>query len=257
MKIFLIVCSYFIFSFLKLLAVEKIYVSVDNPRIEKTSIHLYLKNDSKIIWEKEVEVPDNFELDFSQVSLVNEDKGVLLYFKSDYYASQWKRLEKINGTFKFKKGDNKVKLFRKKYAIIEYEFYQGENRNFKDREPTAKGVVAVSHWGQLPHFGSDWQIWQGSMKKNIFGNVLLLQNHRLDTNLGFSKPMSKKLEDLNKAPEKGYSSGGNCGVKIPAKINKSYYCRNSGYNEEDKGYGKIYIRDILFEVPEGMKILGR
>lgn len=183
---------------------------------------------------------------------------ILLYIESKDYASQWVVLKK-SGTQLSLQDIEEVTLHRKKYLILEYAFYAGDDSDFTQREPLHSGVAAVGHWGRLPGFSADWQVWQGTGDANyLWGDTLLLQHHRGDAENGMIKASVSNFSQMRKAPMTGYVHHGACGVsQLIAEVGGYYYCRVVGHTESTRGYGKIHIRQITETVPAGMQVFTR
>jgi len=156
--------------------IDKLFIKLEDPQSKKENIRLYVKYNNKTIWEGTTEAPGTAELLINVATDFDEEppKGrarnspIYLYIESDNYATQWHMLEKSGNQLNFR-NDSRIKLYRKKYVIIEYEYYKGDDNDFSGREPTYKGIAAIGHWGSLPGFNSDWQIWQGSVHGGLWG----------------------------------------------------------------------------------------
>ncbi len=232
----------------------------------KEDIDLRIEYNHRTVWEGSTQAPGPVDLDIYADTNFNEEpkRGyakndrIYLYFQTPNYAAQWHQLE-LNGDKLKLKDNSRIRLHKKKYAIIEYAFYQGDNPDFTNREPTYSGVAAVGHWGTLPGFRHDWQLWQGDVEQSeLWGKTLLLEHHRGNNENGMTEARGTDFSRLNHAPEEGYTHFGSCGEpSLEAKNGKSYYCRVTGHTNSTRGYGKIHIKDIVDQPPAGMEVLER
>jgi len=87
------------------------------------------------------------------------------------------------------------------------------------------------------------------------GEAILLEHHRGNDENGMSRATSRDFDKMLVAPEDDYVNHGCCGrSSIAAKVGKSYFSRVTGHTESTRGYGKIHIKDVVLEVPEGIEI---
>src|SRR6185295_803947 len=94
----------------------------------------------------------------------------------------------------------KVQLFRKRYVVLRYAF-NTSGRPELSGAGIKEGRVAVAHWGSLPYFGQDWQVWQKGSGDNMFGDTPYLDFHRFSDGFGFaSATKGVAFDDLKQAP---------------------------------------------------------
>jgi hypothetical protein len=241
--------------------VERFRVTVEGGH--PTQVRLWVRYNHRIVWEGTASVPGQVDLTIHADTDFNEeprpgsvaDETIYLYISSDTYASQWHRLQRSGGRLVFR-DDKNIRLYRKKYVIVEYAFFQGDDPEFAGRTPTFSGVAAVGHWGSLPGFRSDWQVWQGSSSGGRWGNEILLQHHRGTESNGFRPAPRQSFDRMLQAPRSGYQSFGTGPQPHQmARKGEAYYSRVSGHSESTSGYGKIFIRDIVETVPAGVEVL--
>ena len=240
--------------------IEKFSIELDPPGKEEVRISVEYNNeryyDGTFAAPGDVELTVEADTDFNdpQQPGHSSPERIYLYLRSTNYAAQWHTLRREGRTLKFA-NDANLTMYRKKYAAIEYEFYQGDDPDFEGRAPTYSGIAAVGHWGRLPGFTHDWQIWQGSVGDGLWGDTLLLEFHRGTDENGMIES-TDEYERMTRAPEGGYVHYGGCGApSVAATAGKSYYCRIVGHTKSTRGYGKIRIRDICEKPPEGMDVL--
>lgn len=227
--------------------------------IKPEQVTLKIEYNYRSIWEKSVMSDDvNSDIAFSADTNFSEepkkgysgDDSIYLYISAEGYAPQWHRLIHEGNSLEL---EDRVTLHQKKYAIIEYEYYAGDERDMSQREPTHKGIAAVGHWGSIPGFGSDWQVWQGD-EDDLWGDHLYLEHHRgnqengiVDTNTPFDR--------MEEAPKDGYIHHGVCGVSsIEMRKGDRFYSRVTGHTQSTRGYGKIWIKDIVDQLPPEIEV---
>lgn len=239
---------------------ERFEVSLENGKPE--SIRMYLKYNYRTVWEGRADVPGEVDLrlnadtDFLEEPREGSvrDDAIYLYIESEAHATQWHRLQRSGDTLVFSKPTG-IRLYKKRFAIVEYAFYQGDDPDFAGRTPTHAGVAAVGHWGRLPGFRHDWQIWQGSLHGEPWGNTLLLEHHRGNSENGMHRVGTEPFDRMLKAPRQGYRHHGACGEPSrAARIGETYYSRVTGHADSTRGYGKILIRDIVETVPNDIPV---
>ena len=231
-------------------------------QIKSEMVNLKIRYNDRSIWEKSILSEDlgrdivfSAVTDFSEVPKkgYSNDQVIFLFISAEGYAPQWHRLIKDGNSLSL---EEKVKLYHKKYAVIEYEYYAGNERSFSGREPTHKGVAAVEHWGSIPGFESDWQIWQGG-EDDLWGDNLLLDFHRGNRENGAIKTRLS-FKKMKKAPADGYINYGTCGESsMEIRKGDRFFSRITGHTESTRGYGKIWIKDIVEQVPPGMEVFGK
>ena len=141
--------------------IENFSIKLNENNFSDERINLKIKHKNEDVWESNCSPGEITEMLVQTDSNFDQNESIFLYLESENFASQWHRLEKIGKKLIFKDGKNIV-LYRKRYAILEYEFYKGTDTNFRGREPNFKGVEILGHWESLPGFGRDWQVWQKS-----------------------------------------------------------------------------------------------
>jgi len=205
---------------------------------------------SKVVKRLDPVIPGLVEVDLSEVP----DGDCTVYFESPEYAGQWHELIIKNG--KAEPRTIKAKLCRRRYVVLRYAFNISGGRELTGSD-IEEGRVAVSHWGSLPYFGQDWQVWQKSLNGSLFGDTPFLEFHRISegTSFGFAKvPKGVAFDDLKEAPAgKRYS----CESRI-AENGLMLFCRVRGNssNGEGQGYGKIFVEDVTETPPVGVQIIG-
>jgi hypothetical protein len=161
-----------------------------------------------------------------------------IYYTADGYASQW---VSIHITNEVPTPDQAaVTMYRKRYVIINYAFNTNDLPNVK---PGTQGVVtgryAVAHWGGLPYFRNDWQVWQkadGGIP--LFGDTPYLDWHRYDAENGFIST-NVDYNFVETVPTSGYVN-----VDIKAISNSVIFCRITGHTSSTRGYGKLLVESV-------------
>ena len=167
------------------------------------------------------------------------------YFSSAGYASQWQILKVNPG----KTEPAKVKMFRKRYVVLRYAFNTTGGRQLTG-EGVEEGEAAVAHWGSLPYFQQDWQIWQKGSRDEMFGDTPFLEFHRFSAGFGFVKPPeSVTFDDMKEAPA---SAEYKC-ESMKAVKGLTLYCRVEGNQPNGLGYGKITVEDVTETPPPAIK----
>jgi hypothetical protein len=109
----------------------------------------------------------------------------------------------------------------------------------------AEGRCAAAHWGQVPHFGGDWQVWQR-------GDKLHLGFHRSGPNFGFAlPPQGTSFNDLKEAPENDRYECKN----TLAEKGLILFCRVNGNGPQDRCYGKILVEDVTEKPPPDVEVI--
>ena len=154
---------------------------------------------------------------------------------------------------RIKPDESNVTLYHTRYVVIRYAI----NTKGK-RELTGDGVetgkLALTHWKGLPHFGQDWQLWQGENGQGAgFGPVPGLAFHRSGQDAGFAPaPEGAKFDELTEAPkisEAGYKCEGR-----EATAGLILFCRIEG-NKGNLGFGKIEVLDVTLTRPKDVEVL--
>ena len=171
------------------------------------------------------------------------------YFSSPGYAAQWQSLKVKPG--KPEPDTIKVKLFRKRYVVLRYVFNTSGARELSGKD-IKEGRAAVAHWGHLPYFGQDWQIWQKSPGGEMFGDTPFLDFHRFSRGFGFAKvPEGAIFDDLKEAPT---PSAYEC-MSTKAEKGLMLFCRVEADRKDGLGYGKVFVEDVTETPPEGIKVI--
>lgn len=182
---------------------------------------------------------------------------IFLYVESDACAGQWHYLRK-DGEVLVPERPGPIQLRKRKYAVVEYAFYQGDDPRFEGREPTFSGVAAVGHWGALPGFEHDTLFWMGGRDGQLWGDELQLHFHRISQGNGAIDAGEVSLAAMTGAPEDGYehyqTKGRNTGE---LRVGHGYYFRIYGHMESLRGYGKMYVREVTETVPKGLPLFER
>jgi hypothetical protein len=166
----------------------------------------------------------------------------LLWASSPGYATQWLPLDIKRG--KAVLGTTDMKLYRKRYVICRYVVNTAGKRGLRGAD-VAEGRCAAAHWGQVPHFGADWQVWQR-------GDKLYLDFHRYSPNFGFAPPAQGiPFDDLQEAPENDQYECKN----TPAEKGSVLFCRVQGNGPRDRCYGKIFIEDVTETPPPNITVI--
>jgi len=175
------------------------------------------------------------------------DGKYLLYFSAPGYATQWRALSIQNHQLTPQQFN--VELFRARQVVIRYAFNLSGGRTFTGTN-VETGRLTLTHWGKLPHFGEDWQIWQkpaadttsgDASGSQLFGDTPWLDFHRSTRGFGFSPaPAGVAFDDLTEAPAAAtYQCENQKAVK-----GLTLFCRVNGNNPAGLGYGKITVEDV-------------
>jgi hypothetical protein len=179
------------------------------------------------------------------------DGDYRVYFSSPGYATQWQTLKVNKGVGE--PGSMNVKLFRKRYVVLRYVFNTSGGLKFSG-SGIKEGRAAVAHLGQLPFFGDDWQIWQGSSGNDLFGDTPFLRFHRIDDegSFGFAKASTGvAFDDLKEIPKEIKYSCDN----MKAEKGLTLFCHVDAGNEGGLGYGKVIVEDVTETPPAGVKVI--
>ena len=174
-----------------------------------------------------------------------------VYFSSPGYATQWQRL-KVNQEVG-EPGSMNVKLFRKRYVVMHYVFNTSGGLKLSGSD-IKEGRAAVAHLGQLPFFGEDWQIWQGSPGNDLFGDTPSLKFHRIsdEGRFGFAKaPTGVAFDALKEIPANIKYSCDN----MKAEKGLTLFCHVESGNDDGLGYGKVIVEDVTETPPAGVKVI--
>jgi len=215
-----------------------------------SALQIKVKYNHREVWQRKVRLADGdlteidfrAETDFDEESKpgYSDDQSIYLYLECDQFASQWITLDR-DGEILSPKKPGRIKLYKKRFAVVEYAYYEGDNPDFSNREPTQSGVKTLGHWDRLPGFRVDWQIWQGGVnQKKLFGNQLFVQFHRTTKENGLIRlGPNESFDTMAKVPTEGYKT--RYGAVLPGHC---FYCRVSN------GYGKLLIREITLNPPK-------
>jgi hypothetical protein len=177
------------------------------------------------------------------------DRDYFVFFSSPGYAAQWQTLTVKQG--KVEPGTIKVKLFRKRYVVLRYVFNTSGGREFSGNH-IKEGRVAVAHWGSLPYFGQDWQIWQRSSGDDMFGETPYLDFHRFSKGFGFAKVTKGAVfDDLKEVPaQTEYECR-----STKAEKGLMLFCRVEADRKDGLGYGKVVVEEVTATPPTGIKVI--
>jgi hypothetical protein len=191
--------------------------------------------------------PGEALLDFSGL----ETNVYYLWLSSPGYASRWVSVRVTDDAVSFIPANTDITLYRKRYAIIRYAANTSGNRQLQG-DDVDKGICAVSHWGMVPHFGGDWQIWQRESRDGMFGTEPWLQFHRYFPSYGFAAaPAGTSFASMTEAPQDDQYKPEN----VRATKGLLLYCRVLGNNAQEKCYGKILVEDITETPPPGVRVI--
>jgi hypothetical protein len=114
-----------------------------------------------------------------------------------------------------------------------------------------EGRCAVTHWGMVPHFGGDWQVWQKT-ERELFGAEPWLDFHRYGPSFGFAPvPAGASFEGLNEAPQDDqYQTR-----SVPATPGLLLFCRVHGNGPQDRCYGKLLVEGVTETPPAGVRAI--
>ena len=169
-----------------------------------------------------------------------------IYFESPGYAKQWRSINITNG-FPTPNLQN-VTLYKKRYVVMSYAFNTLGSTNVS---PGAIGVetgrYAVVHWGDLPHFSEDWQVWQRS-QTSLWGSTPYLDWHRYTPQNGFIVS-ALPYSEITEVPAEGYTT-----MEPRADPGLVLLCRISSYTSAKAGYGKVLVENIFTNPPPGIEV---
>jgi len=181
------------------------------------------------------------------------DGDYFVFFSAPGYAAQWKAMAVKQG--KAEPNELKVQLFRKRYVVLHYVFNTSGGRGFTNDFALDEGRAAVAHWGGLPYFNRDWQIWQRSSGADPFGDTPFLEYHRMFPGFGFAPaPEGVAFADLKEAPADAQYK---C-QSIKAEKGLTLYCRvmgNAGMRDNGLGYGKVVVEEVTETPPPGITVI--
>ncbi len=227
------------------------FVSLEDAPSEKQNIKLWMvdTSDNKLIWNSSIQAPGTFDISDLPKKVVFPDKDFYLFLESDRYVSQAHRLTKVDGQLLFFKNIDSIKLSLKRYAVIEYAFFEGNNTEFTGREPTTSGLVTVGPGGSLPHFGRNLRFGERS-DPTRFGSGLRFDCYGNSPNKGVTLPVETLYDKMSKAPEQGYRCN-HIATSIAIAKNKGFYTKVVDNKGEAIRFGKIYVKDIVTEPTKG------
>ncbi len=175
------------------------------------------------------------------------DGDYLVFFSSPGYAAQWQSLTVKQG--KGEPSEMKVNLYRKRYVVLRYVFNTSGGRELSGKS-IKEGRAAVAHWGSLPYFQHDWQIWQKASGGDMFGDTPFLDFHRSSKGFGFAKvPDGVAFDDLKETPANAQY---NC-MSTKAEKGLTLFCRVEADRKNGLGYGKVVVEDVTETPPAGVK----
>jgi hypothetical protein len=108
--------------------------------------------------------PGEVTLDFSGL----ETNTYYLFLSSTGYAARWVAVNIQDNAVSLIPTNANITLYRKRYVTIRYAVNTAGNRQLYGAN-VEEGVCVASHWGMVPHFGGDWQVWQRQSKSGFFG----------------------------------------------------------------------------------------
>jgi hypothetical protein len=191
--------------------------------------------------------PGEALLDFSGI----ETNIYYLWLSSPGYASQWVSVHVADDAVSLIPANTDITLYRKRYVVIRYAVNTAGNRQLQGAD-VEEGRCAASHWGILPHFGADWQVWQRQSRNGFFGTEPWLEFHRQGPAFGFlGVPEGASFESLNEAPETNQYKT----ESVRATKGLLLYCRVSGNTHRENCYGKILVEDITETPPPGVRVI--
>jgi len=177
------------------------------------------------------------------------DGDYYAWFSAPGHASQWRAITIKD--HQLTPPQLNVELFQARQVVIRYAFNLIGERTLSGAN-VETGRLTLTHWGKLPHFGRDWQIWQKAATNNVggdsqsggqlFGDTPWLEFHRFSPGFGFSPvPAGAAFDDLKEAPaDAAYQCENQKAVK-----GLTLFCRVNGNNPTDIGYGKIVVEDVM------------
>ncbi len=222
----------------------RLNLSIDDMRPAKVKVEIQTGElTPKVLKKLEDARPGSSELGLSDLA----DGDYLVFFTSPGYAAQWQSLTVKQG--KGEPSEMKVNLFRKRYVVLRYVFNTSGGREFSGKS-IKEGRAAVAHWGSLPYFQQDWQIWQKAPDGDMFGDTPFLDFHRFSNGFGFAKvPDGVAFDDLKETPA---NTQYNC-KSTKAEKGLTLFCRVEADRKEGLGYGKVVVEDVTETPPAGVK----
>ena len=175
-----------------------------------------------------------------------------LYIVADGHAPQWRRV-RIRNKEIVEGMDADVTLHPSQYVTIRWA-YNTSGKPELTGPNVVTGRTAITHFGQLRYFGMDWQLWQkDASHQSMFGNVPMLEFHRVSRNMGFCPAQDgATFDQLTVAPPpERYEA-----KSIEAKSGLLLYCRVEGNTPKppDRGYGKILVESVSTTRPTDVNI---
>ena len=174
-----------------------------------------------------------------------------LYVVADGHAAQWRRVRIENGQI-VHGARHDVTLHPAKFVTVRWAFNVAGKPELTGAD-VVTGRTALTHFGRLPYFGMDWQLWQVDRpRQSGFGDVPMLEFHRVSPNMGFqAAPDGATFDGLTAAPSDGYEP-----KSIEATPGLLLLCRVEGNSAKpgDRGYGKIVVESVSTTRPAGVEV---
>ncbi|MGJ8639202.1 MAG: hypothetical protein ACSHYA_07385 [Opitutaceae bacterium] len=197
-----------------------------------------------IEWEKSITVPGKYTLQLPRLTDKDSSSRLgTLRIAGKPFAGQFYRVSLTDeGFIKPSKGNLKVLLHPREYAVIDYAYYEGEDRDFNGREPAYSGRVALAQWGKLSGMGYDWMLMQSEehgANSDAFGDTLFFRHHRVGGRNGFIRAVEESYDEMVLAPETGYRTSSQGKRYLRVREGDCYYIRVG--SRSARGYGKLRV----------------
>jgi hypothetical protein len=169
-----------------------------------------------------------------------------IYLEAEGYAKQWRKINVTNGV----PTPNlvNVTLYQKRYVVMSYAFnLLGSTNVTPGSVGVETGRYAVAHWGTLPHFGEDWQVWQRS-SSSLWGPTPYLDWHSYGASNGFIAS-AVPFDEITEVPAEGYST-----FEPRADPGLVLLCRIYTDTPSRAGYGKILVENVFTNPPPGIEV---
>ena len=180
------------------------------------------------------------------------DGDHILYVLADGFIPQWRRVA-VKGQQITNGMENNIALCPKKYVTVRWAFNTAGKPDLTGPDVVV-GRTALSHFGRLQYFGMDWQLWQkDATGKSMFGDVPMLNFHRISRNMGFlPAPEGVTFDEITLAPPAEQYAP----KSVEAKPGLLLYCRIEGNTPKpgDRGFGKILVESVSTTRPVGIDV---